>query len=241
MTPIDHAVVVGAGGLGCPVLLGLLAAGTPRITVVDGDTVEASNLPRQVLYGPADAGFGKAETARLALLRRAPDLEVEAVPARVVPDDAGAFVSGLPDGAVVFDATDDPDLKFALNDACRRLGRRLVIGAGLGLCAQVMGVGPEGACYRCIYEAPPPPDLRPTCAEAGVLPTAVGLAGFLMVQVALCGDYGTLHVFDAATTTFRALTPAPRPGCPACGATGGRRTPAPLRRPPPKVPNERSL
>ncbi|RMG99229.1 MAG: HesA/MoeB/ThiF family protein [Deltaproteobacteria bacterium] len=215
-----HAVVIGTGGLGCPAILGLLAAGVDRFTLVDDDVVETSNLARQVLYGPADVGFGKAGTARAAILRRVPGARVEVLGQRLAPQDATSFVADLDDQAVVLDATDDPAVKFALNDACRARGVPLVIGAALGLAAQVMGVGGEGACYRCIYEAPPPPERLPTCDRAGVLPTVVGLAGFAMAQLATAFRGGILHVFDGATTAFRTLHPERRATCPACNLRG---------------------
>ncbi len=224
MAPFAHAVVVGAGGLGCPALLGLVAGGVRRITIVDHDRVETTNLARQILFGPADVGFSKAATARLALLRRAPDAAIEAIERRLAPADAARFVEALPPDTVVLDATDDPSVKFALNDACRRRGIYLVLGAALGTRAQVLGVGPAGACYRCIYEAPPPAGSLPTCDRAGVLSTVVGAAGFLMATVALAGTFGTLHVFDGAAATVRTLSPAPRRDCPACRAA--RRTDA---------------
>ncbi len=216
-----HFVVVGAGGLGCPALLGLSAAGARRFTVIDPDRVEPSNLQRQVLYALADVGRPKAEAAAWALRRRLPDLDVRPQARALAADEADAFVADLPPESIVLECTDAPALKFALNDAGLRHGTPVVIGAALGLRGQCMGVVGGSACYRCIYEAPPPE--VPTCEHAGVLGAAVGLAGYLMASVAvgLCRaaddeTLGTLTAFDVASVAVQSLHPHPRAGCPAC-------------------------
>ncbi|MEM6294783.1 MAG: HesA/MoeB/ThiF family protein [Myxococcota bacterium] len=225
-----HFVVVGAGGLGCPALLGLSAAGARSITVLDPDVVETSNLQRQVLYGVGDVGREKAVAAAWALRRRVPSLDVKARVTALAPEDADAFVAALPDRTIVLECTDQPALKFALNDAGLRHGTPVIIGAALGLKGQCLAVVPGRACYRCIYESPPE-DL-PTCDGAGVLGVAVGLAGFLMATaaVALCRSpaeadetAGALTAIDTATGRIQTISPSPRPGCPACAeATDNR-------------------
>lgn len=226
-----HFVVVGAGGLGCPALLGLTAAGARRITVVDPDVVETSNLQRQVLYSVAQVGRPKAEAAAWALRQRIRGLEVDAIVRALEPEDASAFVADLPPETIVLECTDMPALKFALNDAGLEHGTPVVIGAALGLRGQCIAVRTGTACYRCIYESPPE-DL-PTCESAGVLGVAVGLAGFVMASAAisLCDPAhasettGALLAFDVRMGSMQTLRPEPRRSCPACAAAKPTRFP----------------
>jgi len=212
--------VVGAGGLGCPALLGLLAAGARHFIVVDPDVVEVSNLQRQVLYSMADVGMAKVDAAAFALRKRCIDLDFVGVRERIDPDAALAFIGRLPEQTIVLECSDDPHLKFALNDACLERGVPIVIGAALGLRAQVLAVRSGRACYRCFYESPP---LAPmTCDGAGVLGSAVGLAGALMAALG-CGlvhggeTGGRLLAIDLSNNHLQTLAPRARPDCPACG------------------------
>ncbi|MGH1340415.1 MAG: HesA/MoeB/ThiF family protein [Nannocystales bacterium] len=228
-----HFVVVGAGGLGCPALLGLSAGGAQRITIIDPDRVETSNLQRQVLYALADVGRPKAEAAAWSLARRVPSLKAAARVRAVAPGEADAFVAGLPADSIVLECTDAPPLKFALNDAGLRHGTPVIIGAALGLHGQCIAVLRGQACYRCIYESPPPAEDLPTCATAGVLGVAVGLAGFMMANLALAlasgnadpETTGTLTAFDIGRSSVRSLRPASRPACSACAAATPTRFP----------------
>lgn len=228
-----HFVVVGAGGLGCPALLGLSAAGAQRLTIIDPDRVEASNLQRQVLYAVADVGRPKAEAAAWNLRRRVPSLTVTPQVRALSPDEADAFVADLPPEAIVLECTDAPPLKFALNDAGLRHGTPVVLGAALGLHGQSLAVLHGRACYRCIYEAPPAADDLPTCASAGVLGVAVGLAGYLMANLAVAladgnpapETTGTLTAFDITRGFVQALRPTARRECPACAASTPTRFP----------------
>lgn len=226
-----HFVVVGAGGLGCPALLGLSAAGARRITIVDPDVVETSNLQRQVLYSVAQVGRPKAEAAAWALRQRIPDITVEPIVRALQPAEASAFVADLQPESIVLECTDSPALKFALNDAGLEHGTPVVIGAALGLRGQCIAVHTGVACYRCIYESPPE-DL-PTCESAGVLGVAVGLAGFIMASaaVSLCDPAyaaettGALLAFDTRVSSMQTLRPQPRRSCPACAAARPTRFP----------------
>lgn len=214
--------MIGAGGLGCPALLALSAAGVGRITVVDHDDVEAHNLQRQVLFCRADVGRAKVDAAAHRLRARVPSLEVEAVRRRLLPEEADAFAAALPPGTILCEGSDSPALKFAVNDAALRHGVPLVVGAALGFRGQALAVWPGRACYRCIYEAPPPVHAVPTCAEAGVLGASVGLVGHLMAGLALglASDpfavAGRLWAVDLLRMDVQSLQPAPRTGCPAC-------------------------
>lgn len=228
-----HFVVVGAGGLGCPALLGLSAAGAQRLTIIDPDRVEASNLQRQVLYAVADVGRPKADAAAWNLRRRTPSVKVCPQVRSVEPEQADAFVAQLPAESIVLECTDAPPLKFALNDAGLRHGTPVIIGAALGLHGQCIAVRDGHACYRCIYESPPAAEDLPTCASAGVLGVAVGLAGFLMANLAVALAHGkpaaettgTLTAFDVRRGSVQSLRPTSRATCPACAAASPTRFP----------------
>ncbi|HET6585048.1 MAG TPA: ThiF family adenylyltransferase, partial [Nannocystaceae bacterium] len=176
-------VVIGAGGLGCPALLGLRAAGAQHVLVVDDDRVDASNLHRQVLYDLGDVGAAKAEVAAEKLARAG--IAAQAAVRRLVPADVPAFVAALAPDSLVLECTDAPASKFATNDACVAHGVPVVVAAALALVGHVVAVGTSGGCYRCVFEAPPPVELVPSCASAGVLGTAVGTTGWLQAMLAV--------------------------------------------------------
>lgn len=220
------ACVVGAGGLGCPALSSLCAAGIEALSIVDHDVVESHNLQRQVLYGTADVGRYKVDAAAHRLKARRPDLLITTRRVRLEADDAQTFVGTLPPGTVLLECTDSPALKFAINDAALRYQVPLVVGAALGWQGQALAVVAGHACYRCIYEAPPPAREVPTCAQAGVVGAGVGLTGHLMAHLALrlgsatAETAGRLMSLDLLAGTVRTLHPARRDDCPACGTPG---------------------
>ncbi|MCX4245689.1 HesA/MoeB/ThiF family protein [Paraliomyxa miuraensis] len=221
-------VVVGAGGLGCPALLALSAAGAARAIVIDHDRVEAHNLQRQVLYDVGDVGAAKAEAAARRLAGRG-RMAVEPRVHALEPSEVARWVTSLSPTTIVLECTDRPRLKFAINDACVAHGIPLVVGAALGWRGQALAVhvpspaGPHAdrACYRCVYEAPPPDDEIPRCDEAGVVGSGVGHIGMLMAHLALrlaAGDHtvaGQLWAIDLLHVEVRRLAPRRRPGCPA--------------------------
>jgi molybdopterin/thiamine biosynthesis adenylyltransferase len=217
-------VVIGAGGLGCPALIGLVEAGARRLTIVDDDRVDASNLQRQVLFELADVGVGKAEAARWALLGRARQpVEITTIERRVQVEDPGALLDDIERPAIVLECSDDPHLKFAVHDACMARGIPVVIAGVIGWRGQVMAVDPrrpELACYRCLFEAPPPRELAPACVAVGVIGAVAGSLGHAMalLAVGLASDEtkeALLH-FDLLAGTVRRLAPAPRADCPGC-------------------------
>jgi adenylyltransferase/sulfurtransferase len=214
-------LVVGAGGLGCPALYALAARGVP-VTVVDDDVVDVSNLQRQILHRAADVGRPKVESARDALLRRWPALEVTALALRVEAGNVDDLLSAR-GFAAVLDGTDSFESKFLLNDACVRAGAPLVHGGVVGWIGQLMSVVPGHACYRCLFEAPPPPGHAPSCRDAGVLGAAAGVIGGRMAEEAIAIRdgaprlAGALETFDARTGQRRRIAIRPRPGCAACG------------------------
>jgi adenylyltransferase/sulfurtransferase len=213
---LRSALVVGAGGLGCPVLMAL--APTVRLTVVDPDRVDESNLHRQILYRSEDAGRFKVECAAERLGRRFP----AAPPATVVGRLDAANAVGLITGHdVVIDGTDSFATKFLLNDTCLHLGVPLVHGAAVGWTGQLMTVIEGGACYRCIFEGPPDEQALATCRDAGIMGALCGVIGGWMAQEAMAVIQGQprlagkLRVFDAISGRTRDLSPKRRSSCPA--------------------------
>ncbi|MCE9581671.1 MAG: HesA/MoeB/ThiF family protein [Planctomycetes bacterium] len=218
---LDASVlVVGAGGLGCPAALYLAAAGVGRIAIADHDTVDLTNLHRQVLFTQADIGRPKAEAAAAALRRANPDVTTEALAVRITPGNVRGLVKGR---SLVVEGTDDAETKFAVNDACCAEGVPLVIGGVVRWSGQLLAVLPgRTACYRCVFEAPPAGDAE-TCEAAGVIGPAAGAVGTLMAVEACkillgTGDplAGRMRVLDFLKSTSRDVAWKRRPGCPGC-------------------------
>jgi molybdopterin/thiamine biosynthesis adenylyltransferase len=216
------ALIIGAGGLGCPAALALAAAGVRRIGVADDDRVEVSNLHRQVLHGQADVGALKVESLARALSRRFPQVEVTPHPVRF---DAGNAFELLRDYAVIVDGSDNFATKFVANDAAVLAGRPLVHAAAVGTGGQLLTV-PSGGhpCYRCLFEEPPPAGVGPSCAEAGVAGPVPGVIGALQGAEAarlLAGEKpafaGRLIQYDSLGMTIRSVTFNASPTCAVCG------------------------
>lgn len=220
MTPA--ALILGAGGLGCPAALALAAAGITRLGVVDDDRVEASNLHRQVLFGDADVGELKVVAFARALGRRYPGLAVETHPVRFDASNALGLIARY---GVVVDGTDNFATKFLANDAAVLARRPLVHGAAVGLQGQLLTVPAEGRpCYRCLFEELPPAGVGPSCAEAGVLGPVPGVIGALQgVEAArlLGGEtpafVGRLVQYDSQAMSFRIVRYNANPVCAVCG------------------------
>lgn len=218
-----HYLVIGAGGLGCPALLGLVAAGADAITIVDHDVVEDHNLQRQVLYTVGDVGMAKAEAAALRLRARAPHLRATPLRRRVTLDTLEPLLATLPAGTIALECTDGPGLKFMVQDACLAHAIPLVVGGAQRWRGQAQAVVRGHACLRCIFEEPPPAALQESCSEVGVMGAAVGLLGFLMAHLAVslrtgAAVAGQVWAIDTRTLVPQRLQPRPRTGCPACGA-----------------------
>jgi molybdopterin/thiamine biosynthesis adenylyltransferase/rhodanese-related sulfurtransferase len=172
--------VVGAGGLGCAVLEYLTAAGVGRLTIVDQDTVEESNLHRQPLYRMGDLGRLKVEAARAALGALNPEVRVEVLAERLTPANAPALVAAAD---VVIDAADSFAVTYVLSDACQRAGKALVSASVLGLSGYVGAFCGGAPSYRAVF--PELPRQAGSCAESGVLGTAVGVMGTLQAHLTL--------------------------------------------------------
>ncbi len=207
--------VVGAGGLGCAVLGYLAAAGAGRLTIVDHDTVEESNLHRQPLYRMGDLGRLKVEAARDALSALNPEVRVEARAARLTPASAPALAAAAD---VVVDAADSFAVTYVLSDACQRAGKPLVSASVLGLAGYVGAFCGGAPSYRAVF--PELPRQAGSCAESGVLGTAVGVLGMLQAHLTLAlllrlepTVLGRLISLDLATLHIGgfAFTAAPEP------------------------------
>jgi adenylyltransferase/sulfurtransferase len=214
-------LLVGAGGLGSPAAMYLAAAGVGRIGLVDFDSVEASNLQRQVLYGASDVGDSKLNAARSRLEDLNPHVTIETHEVRLTSDNALDIIA---DYDVVADGTDNFPTRYLVNDACVMTGTPNVYASIFRFEGQVSVFGTEdGPCYRCVYEEPPPPGLVPSCAEGGVLGILPGMVGTMQATeviklIAGIGEplIGRLLMVDALSMTFRTLKLRKNPDCPVC-------------------------
>jgi adenylyltransferase/sulfurtransferase len=215
-------LLVGAGGLGSPAATYLAAAGVGRIGLVDFDTVEASNLQRQILYGTSDVGRPKLEAAAERLQDLNPHVEVERHEVRLTSDNALGIID---DYDVVADGTDNFPTRYLVNDACVMTGTPNVYASIFRFEGQVSVFATEdGPCYRCLYEEPPPPGLVPSCAEGGVLGILPGFIGTLQATEVIklltgIGEplVGRLLMVDALEMNFRTVNVPTNPECPVCG------------------------
>jgi adenylyltransferase/sulfurtransferase len=218
-----RVLIVGAGGLGSPLLLYLAAAGVGTIGVIDDDIVDLSNLQRQIAHTTDRVGMAKVASAGQAAKAINPGLTVEAHAIRLSADNALDLVAGY---HIVCDGTDNFGTRFLLADACVLAKRILVSAAVLRFEGQLSVFKPHegGPCYRCLYPEPPPPGIVPTCSEAGVLGAVTGVMGTLQATEVLkeilgIGETlsGQLLVWDALAARFRNIKLRPDPSCALCG------------------------
>ncbi|MEM6487871.1 MAG: molybdopterin-synthase adenylyltransferase MoeB [Pseudomonadota bacterium] len=217
-----HAAVVGAGGLGCPAILYLAAAGVGRITVIDDDTVSLSNLQRQVLFDTGQVGAFKGHGAAAAVARLNPHVTLTPVVARLTAENAQALLAGAD---LVLDGSDSAATRYAVNAAAVALGVPLV-SAAIGRWEGQVGVfhpAAGGPCYACAFPEAPDPDQVPACAEAGVLGALAGVVGAMQAVEAVklivragAPLAGRLLLYDALSAETRVLRVRRRPDCPVC-------------------------
>jgi molybdopterin-synthase adenylyltransferase len=216
-------LIVGAGGLGSPLLLYLAAAGVGTIGIVDDDVVDLSNLQRQVAHTTDRVGTAKVASAAVAAAAINPGASIEAHRVRLSPENALDLIGRYD---IVCDGTDNFDTRFLVADACALARRTLVSAAVLRFEGQLSTFKPHtgGPCYRCLYSEPPPPGVVPTCSEAGVLGAVTGVMGTLQATEVLkeilgIGETmsGRLLVWDALDTRFRTIKLRPDPSCALCG------------------------
>jgi adenylyltransferase/sulfurtransferase len=218
----SRVLVVGAGGLGAPVLMYLAAAGVGGLSIVDSDRVDVTNLHRQLLFGTADVGRSKLDAAAARLADINPDVAVTLHETRLTAANAASLVGGHD---VVIDATDNFPARYAINDACLLHGVPFVYGSVARFQGQVsVFATPGGPCYRCLFPEPPPLGSVPTCAEEGVLGVTPGIIGLHQATEAikLLAGIGTplagaLLLLDLLENDARTIAIAPRADCPACG------------------------
>ncbi len=217
-----RVLVVGAGGLGSPILLYLAAAGVGTLGLVEFDAVDLTNLQRQVLHGTAQVGRPKLDSAIARLADLNPGVRVVPHPLRLGSANAMKILSQYD---VVIDGSDNFPTRYLVNDASVLLGKPLVYGSIFRFEGQVSVFdAARGPCYRCLYSEPPPPGLVPSCAEGGVLGVLPGIIGSLQALEAIklilgVGEplVGRLVLFDALRLRFRELQLRKDPACPVCG------------------------
>ena len=221
-----RVLVIGAGGLGAPLLQYLAAAGIGTLGVIDHDRVDLSNLQRQVIHRTADIGVAKVSSARRALLDINPEVKVIAHDQRLAADNAERIVAGYD---IVADGSDNFATRYLLNDLCYRLRKILVSAAILRFDGQISTYkawqGAGHPCLRCIFPAAPSEDAVPSCAQAGVLGALAGTLGALQAtevvkEILGIGRSlsGRLLMYDALGASFDEMAIAKRPDCPTCGS-----------------------
>ena len=221
----SSVLMIGTGGLGSPAALYLAAAGVGRIGLIDPDTVDRSNLQRQILHGESWVGKSKLESAAARLREVNPHVELELLPVRFTPENAMELVSRYD---VVLDGCDNFPTRFLSNDACFFLKKPCVYGSIFRFDGQVTVFAPHlgGPCYRCMLPSLPAPGSAPSCEEAGVLGVLPGVVGSLQAMEAIkllldIGEppLGKLLCYDALGTNFRGLRLRRDPACRLCGDT----------------------
>jgi adenylyltransferase/sulfurtransferase len=216
-----RVLLVGAGGLGCPAGLYLAAAGVGTLGIADFDVVDLSNLQRQVLHTTASVGRPKTESAAAALSALNPDVRIVRHDERL---EAGNVMDVIGPYDVIVDGSDNFSTKYLVNDAAVLARKPVAYGSIFRFDGQATVFAPEGPCYRCLFPEPTPPELAPSCDEAGVLGVLPGIVGSIQALEAIkllldLGDplRGRLLAYDALEQSFRTFKVRRDPQCPACG------------------------
>jgi molybdopterin-synthase adenylyltransferase len=221
----SSVLIVGAGGLGSPLLLYLAAAGIGTIGVIDDDRVDLSNLQRQIIHGEGSVGQLKVDSARASIAALDRDIRVESHAIRLGPDNVDELVARHD---IVVDGSDNFATRYLLNDACVRLRKTLVSAALMRFEGQLSTFKPHAGdchpCYRCVFPEAPPPDLIPRCVEAGVLGVTAGVLGTLQATEVIkellglgTSLSGSLLMYDALATSFYKIRVSKDPHCACCG------------------------
>ncbi len=221
----SRVLVVGAGGLGAPLLMYLAAAGVGTLGIVDDDEVDLTNLQRQIVHATDAVGRKKTESAKATLASLNPGINVVLHDARLDRKNVADLTSGYD---LVADGSDNFETRYALNDACYLSGIPLVAAAMLRFEGQLFTFrrndAAPTACYRCIFPEIPPPDMVPRCEEAGILGALAGVMGSLQASEVLkellgLGDSmaGRMLMYDSLATGFHTIAVPHNPGCELCG------------------------
>ena len=222
-------LVIGAGGLGAPAALYLAAAGIGTLGLIDDDTVDLSNLQRQIVHGTADIGRPKVDSATDTLRRLNPEIRLLTHRARLTPENGAAIIA---DYDIIADGSDNFRTRYLLNDLCIA-GRKTLVSAALlrfdgQLSTYKAHLGDPHPCYRCLFPEEPPADLIPRCETAGIFGAVAGVMGSLQATEVLkealgLGDSlsGELLIYDGLSTTFRKIRVKRRADCPSCGPHAG--------------------
>lgn len=221
----SRVLVIGAGGLGAPLLMYLAAAGVGTLGVADDDVVEISNLQRQIVHGTGRLGVAKVESAAETLAAINPEVEVVPIEARITADNVLEMIAGYD---VIADGSDNFATRYLMNDACFLSKKTLVAAALLRFDGQISTfkahLGGDNPCYRCVFRDPPPANLIPRCEEAGIFGAIAGVMGSLQAaevikEILGLGDSlsGRLLMYDGLAAAFRTIRIKRDPDCPLCG------------------------
>jgi molybdopterin-synthase adenylyltransferase len=220
-----RVLVIGAGGLGSPLILYLAAAGVGTLGIVDFDKVSLSNLQRQIAHRTKDVGRAKTDSAKDAAAAINPEIAIELHPVRL---DAGNAADLIARYDIVADGSDNFDTRFLVNDASYFAKKTLVSAAVTEFDGQLSTykahLGHDFPCYRCLFPEPPPPGTAPSCSETGILGAAAGVMGTLQAievlkEILDLGESlaGKLLIYEALSTRFRSVRVRPDPACRLCG------------------------
>ncbi|TGN00440.1 HesA/MoeB/ThiF family protein [Leptospira yasudae] len=221
----SRVTVIGAGGLGSPALYYLAAAGIGKIRVLDSDTIDTTNLQRQILFKHSEIGLSKSETAKHRIEELNPYIEIESFPVRLNPENAEQL---LKDSDLVLEGSDNFETKFLANDVCCSLKIPLLIAGILRFDGMVLGIRPGiDPCYRCIYETLPPANAIPSCSEAGVIGSMAGIIGSIQATEAVKfllgltasespGVFGSMLQLESKSMEFHKVSLIKRQDCKAC-------------------------
>ena len=221
----SKVLVIGAGGLGSPVLMYLAAAGVGTLGVVDDDVVDITNLQRQIVHGTEDIDRPKVDSAEARLRSINPEVRIRKYPYRIVPDNAIELISQYD---LVLDGCDNFDTRYMINDACYLAKTPLVSAALLRFEGQLTTIKAfedgDAPCYRCIFPSPPAPGMVPRCEQAGIFGAVAGVLGTMQATEALkellgLGQSlsGRLVLYDSMNSDMRSLKVKRDPGCALCG------------------------
>jgi molybdopterin/thiamine biosynthesis adenylyltransferase len=223
----SKVLVVGAGGLGAPLLMYLAAAGVGTLGIVDDDAVDLTNLQRQIVHATDAVGRQKTESAKATLAALNPGINVIAHDVRLTEENAGDIIPGYD---LVADGSDNFETRYLLNDHCYRLGIPLIAAAMLRFEGQLFTFRRNDdnptACYRCIFPEAPPPEMVPRCEEAGILGALAGVMGSLQTTEVLkellgLGESlaGRMLIYDSLATDFHTIKLPHDPECTLCGVS----------------------